>query len=219
MTDATPITSTIMNECVRLTLLRPRLVNTFRGDFLFALFVKTAPWCWDNTILSSCLFTACPSCGASCSRMALAVRAARASSSSIRFLVFSWARGRDAGFVFRAHELEAFATVVRRADQDASRRFPPHHRSYNAQSRPRVIPASLTQGSITLRFDRSPVAHTRRPGLAGTRAACTRLPLLGRKKSAPTLNSQPWRGKAAVVATGFWGTIYDLDRAAPAAGQ
>ena len=32
-------------------------------------------------------------------------------------------------------------------------------------------------------------------------------------------SSQPWRGKAAVVASGFWGTIYDLESAAPAARQ
>ncbi len=32
-------------------------------------------------------------------------------------------------------------------------------------------------------------------------------------------SSQPWRGKAAVVATGSWGTIYDLESRARAAGQ
>ena len=32
-------------------------------------------------------------------------------------------------------------------------------------------------------------------------------------------STQPWRGKAKVVATGFWGTIYDLQHAAPGGGQ
>ena len=27
-------------------------------------------------------------------------------------------------------------------------------------------------------------------------------------------STQPWRGQNAVVATGFWGTIYDLERPA-----
>ena len=36
------------------------------------------------------------------------------------------------------------------------------------------------------------------------------------EKRAYASSSQPWRGKAAVVASGFWGTIYDLESAAPA---
>jgi hypothetical protein len=32
-------------------------------------------------------------------------------------------------------------------------------------------------------------------------------------------STQPWRGQNAIVATGFWGTIYDLDRPASAARQ
>jgi hypothetical protein len=39
------------------------------------------------------------------------------------------------------------------------------------------------------------------------------------EKRAYASSSQPWRGKAAVVATGFWGTIYDLESAAPTPGQ
>ena len=33
------------------------------------------------------------------------------------------------------------------------------------------------------------------------------------EKRAYPASSQPWRDKAAVVATGNWGTIYDLERA------
>ena len=37
------------------------------------------------------------------------------------------------------------------------------------------------------------------------------------EKRAYASSAQPWQGKAAVVASGFWGTIYDLERARPAA--
>jgi hypothetical protein len=39
------------------------------------------------------------------------------------------------------------------------------------------------------------------------------------EKRAYPSSAQPWRDKAKVVATGFWGTIYDLQKNAPGAGQ
>ena len=52
------------------------------------------------------------------------------------------------------------------------------------------------------------------------RALQTRYIFWGREEErAYASSSQPWRGKAAVVASGFWGTIYDLESAAPAARQ
>ena len=73
-------------------------------------------------------------------------------------------------------------------------------------------------------FDYGPVEHQLNALMLGApdwreraRALHTRYIFWGREEGrAYAASAQPWRGKAAVVAEGFWGTIYDLDRPASA---
>ena len=141
-------------------------------------------------------------------------------------LIGGLAAGRPGFDIADRTELEAVATVVRKiADQGTLRRFSDLQSSApdgRPKSRAWLWRSSLDAG-FRLRSDRAaaqrPHASARPIGGNG-RALCRRVIIFwGREeKRAYASSPQPWRGKVAVVANGFWGTIYDLERPAPADG-
>ena len=141
-------------------------------------------------------------------------------------LIGGLAAGRPGFDIANRTELEAVATVVRELPiKERFAAFPTYNHPLLMNGRKVVLGYGghlWTQG-----FDYAPIEQqlnaldARSPGLAGTRAsiACA-LSFLGQGgKRAYASSSQPWRGKAAVVAKGFWGTIYDLEQAAPPVRQ
>jgi hypothetical protein len=199
--------------------------------FVFALFVKTAPWGWDNTkLIVWAYFIALPFLWRELiARWPLPVRA------GVCFVLFAsgfvsllggLAVGSPGFDIANRTEVDAVATVVRKLPIQARfAAFPTYNHLLLLNGRKVVLgyPGHLwTQG-----LEYGTVEQQLRALMLGApdwreraRALHTRYLFWGEEETrAYGSSSQPWRGKAAVVATGFWGTIYDLESRARAAGQ
>ena len=200
------------------------------GIFLFAFFVKTAPWGWDNTKLIIWAYFIClPFLWREL--IAETIWPVRA---GVCFLLFAsgfvsliGGLKTSAGFDIEDRtEIEAVATVMRDLPiKERFAAFPTYNHPVLMNGRKAVLgyPGHLwTQG-----FDYAPVEQQLKALMLGApdwreraRALHVRYIYWGQdEERAYAGSSQPWRGKAAVVATGFWGTIYDLERPASATGQ
>jgi hypothetical protein len=200
------------------------------GIFLLALFVKTAPWGWDNTKLMIWAYFIClPFLWSELIAQwqwplrAIACLLLFASG----FVSLLGGLAGSAGFDLADRtELEAVATVVRKLPiKDRFAAFPTYNHPLLLNGRKVVLgyPGHLwTQG-----FDYGPIEQQLKALMLGApdwreraRVLHTRYIFWGREEErAYAASPQPWRGKAAVVAKGFWGTIYDLERPASATGQ
>jgi len=195
--------------------------------FLFALFVKTAPWGWDNTKLIIWAYFIClPFLWRELiAKWPWPVRAGVCSvlfASGFVSLFGGLAVGSPGFDIADRTELEALATVVRNIPiKERFAAFPTFNHPLLMNGRKVVLGYGghlWTQG-----FDYAAIEQQLNALMRGApdwreraRALHARYLFWGREeKRAYASSSQPWRGKAAVVATGFWGTIYDLDRAAP----
>ena len=200
------------------------------GIFLFAIFVKTAPWGWDNTkLIIWAYFIPLPFLWREIAQWQWPVRA------GVCILLFTsgfvsllGGLAGSAGFDLADRtELEAVATVVRKLPiKDRFAAFPTYNHPLLLNGRKVVLgyPGHLwTQG-----FDQyGTIEQQLKTLMLGApdwreraKTLHTRYIFWGREENGAYPSSgQPWRGKAAVVATGFWGTIYDLERPASATGQ
>ena len=199
--------------------------------FLFALFVKTAPWGWDNTkLIIWAYFISLPFLWHE-----LIVKWPWPVRAGVCFVLFAsgfvsllggLAVGRPGFDIADRTELEAVASAVRKIPiKERFAAFPTYNHPLLMNGRKVVLgyPGHLwTQG-----FDYAPTEQQLQALMRGApdwreraRALHARYLFWGREeKNAYGSSSQPWRDKAAVVATGFWGTIYDLESTAPATGQ
>jgi hypothetical protein len=201
------------------------------GIFLFALFVKTAPWGWDNTKLMIWAYFIClPFLWSELiAKTAWPIRA------GICFCLFfsgfvslfgGMAVGRPGFDIANRIELEAVATVVRKLPvKERFAAFPTYNHPLLLNGRKVVLGYGghlWTQG-----FDYAPVEQNLKLLMLGApdwreraRSLHARYLFWGREeKREYAASSQPWKGQAAVVANGFWGTIYDLERPASAGRQ
>jgi hypothetical protein len=200
------------------------------GIFYLALIVKTAPWGWDNTKLFIWAYFIClPFLWSELiAKWHWPLRAIAC------FLLFAsgfvsllGGLAGSAGFDLADRtELEAVATAVHKLPiKDRFAAFPTYNHPLLLNGRKVVLgyPGHLwTQG-----FDYWPIEQQLKALMLGApdwreraRALHTRYIFWGREEEhAYAASAQPWRGKAAVVAEGFWGTIYDLERPASATGQ
>ena len=198
--------------------------------FLLALFVKTAPWGWDNTKLIIWAYFIClPFLWRELiAKWQWPIRVA------VCFLLFAsgfvslcGGMAGSAGFDLADRtELEAVATVVRKLPiKERFAAFPTYNHPILLNGHKAVLgyPGHLwTQG-----FDYGPIEQQLKALMLGApdwreraRALHTRYIYWGpEEERAYAGSTQPWRGKNAVVATGFWGTIYDLERPASATRQ
>ncbi len=196
--------------------------------FLFALFVKTAPWGWDNTKLMIWSYFICLPFFWSelIAKWHVLVRVA------VCFLLFtsgfvSLIGGLKAGSpgfdIADRTVLDAVATVVRRLPiKERFAAFPTYNHPLLMDGRKVVLGYGghlWTQG-----FDYAAIEQELRALMLGApgwreraRDLHARYLFWGEEeKRAYASSAQPWREQAAVVASGFWGTIYDLQSAAPA---
>ncbi len=192
--------------------------------FLFAIFVKTAPWGWDNTKLIIWAYFIClPFLWRDLiAKWLWPVRA------GLCFLLFvsgfvSLIGGLlvgTPGFDIASRvELDAVATVLRKVPiEERFAAFPTFNHPLLMNGRKVVLGYGghlWTQG-----FDYAPVEQQLKLLMLGApdwreraRELHARYLFWGNEeKRAYPSSRQPWRGQAAVVATGFWGTIYDLER-------
>ncbi|MEO5754953.1 MAG: hypothetical protein ABIR38_09620 [Chthoniobacterales bacterium] len=199
--------------------------------FIFALFVKTAPWGWDNAKLIIWAYFIClPFLWRDLiARFPIPMRA------GVCFLLFfsgfvSLLGGLSVGSpgfdIADRTELDAIATVVRRVPiEERFAAFPTFNHPLLLNGRKVVLgyPGHLwTQG-----FDYAPIEQQLTALMQGApdwreraRALHARYLFWGEnEKRNYASSSQPWRDQAAVVGTGFWGTIYDLEQPASALGQ
>jgi hypothetical protein len=198
--------------------------------FLFALFVKTAPWGWDNTKLMIWSYFIClPFLWSELiAKWPVLVRAA------VCFLLFTSGfvslmgglKVGSPGFdIADRTELDAIATVLKPLPiKERFAAFPTYNHPLLMDGRKVVLGYGghlWTQG-----FDYAPIEQALRALMLGApdwreraRALHARYLFWGEEeKRAYASSAQPWRDEAAVVASGFWGTIYDLERA-PAPGR
>ena len=202
------------------------------GIFLFALFVKTAPWGWDNTKLIIWAYFIClPFLWRE-----LIAKLLIPERIGVCFLLFasgfvcliSGLKVGSPGFdIADRTEINAVATVLRDIPiKERFAAFPTFNHPLLLDGRKVVLgyPGHLwTQGF----GDYGKVEQQLQALMLGApdwreraRALHARYIFWGREENrAYASSSQPWREKAAVVASGFWGTIYDLESAAPAARQ
>ena len=199
--------------------------------FLLALFVKTAPWGWDNMKLIIWAYFIClPFLWRDLiAKWPVPVRA------GVCFVLFASGfvsllgglKVGSPGFdIADRTELNAVASVVRELPiKERFAAFPTYNHPLLMNGRKVVLgyPGHLwTQG-----FDYGATEQQLKALMLGApdwrergRALQARYLYWGaEEKRAYASSSEPWRGQAAVVATGSWGTIYDLETAAPAAGQ
>jgi hypothetical protein len=225
-----PITSTIMSTSPIRSFDAFAFVIPAAGIFLFALFVKTAPWGWDNTKLIIWAYFIClPFLWRELiAKWPWPVRAAMCFALfASGFVSLLGGLAGSAGFdIVDRTELEAVATMVDKLPiKERFAAFPTYNHPLLMNGRKVVLgyPGHLwTQG-----FDYGPIEQQLKALMLGApdwrdraRALHTRYIFWGREEMrAYASSSQPWRGKTAVVATGFWGTIFDLERPASAAGQ
>jgi hypothetical protein len=196
--------------------------------FLFALFVKTAPWGWDNTKLIVWSYFIClPFLWRE-----LIVKLPWPGRAIICFLLFAsgfvslfggLAVGSPGFDIADRTELEAVATAVHKVPiKERFASFPTYNHPLLLNGRKVVLGYGghlWTQG-----FDYAPIEQQLKVLMLGApdwreraRALQARYLFWGREeKREYASSSQPWRGQAAVVATGPWGTIYDLEQPAPA---
>ena len=194
--------------------------------FLFALFVKTAPWGWDNTKLIIWAYFIClPFLWRELIlKWPWPVRAGVCLflfASGFVSLIGGLAAGRPGYDIANRTELEAVATVVRELSiKERFAAFPTYNHPLLMNGRKVVLGYGghlWTQG-----FDYAPIEQQLQALMLGApdwreraQALQARYLFWGREEErAYASSSQPWRGKAAVVAKGFWGTIYDLQQAA-----
>ncbi len=201
------------------------------GIFLFAIFVKTAPWGWDNTKLMIWAYFIClPFLWRELiAKTPWPIRA------GVCFCLFfsgfvslfgGMTVGRPGFDITNRIELEAVATVVRKLPvEERFAAYPTYNHPLLLNGRKVVLGYGghlWTQG-----FDYAPVEQKLKGLMLGApdwreraRALQARYLFWGREeKREYAASSQPWKGQAAVVATGFWGTIYDLERPASAGRQ
>ena len=231
----TPIASTSMSASTSLAghAVSPAFafVMPAAAIFLFALFVKTAPWGWDNTKLIIWAYFIClPFLWRELIlKWPWPVRAGVCFvlfASGFVSLVGGLAAGRPGFDIANRTELEAVATVVRELPiKERFAAFPTYNHPLLMNGRKVVLGYGghlWTQG-----FDYAPIERQLQALMLGApdwreraRALHARYLFWGREEErAYASSSQPWRGKAAVVAKGFWGTIYDLEQAAPPVRQ
>ncbi|HEX4665718.1 MAG TPA: hypothetical protein VH207_03885 [Chthoniobacterales bacterium] len=193
--------------------------------FLFALFVKTAPWGWDNTKLMIWSYFIClPFLWSELiAKWPVLVRVA------VCFLLFfsgfvSLIGGLKVGSpgfdIADRTELDAVASAVKPVPiRERFAAFPTYNHPLLMDGRKVVLGYGghlWTQG-----FDYAPIERELRALMLGApgwreraRALRARYLFWGEEeKRAYASSAQPWREQAAVVASGFWGTIYDLERA------
>ncbi|MGB8341159.1 MAG: hypothetical protein WCE51_06185 [Chthoniobacterales bacterium] len=202
------------------------------GIFLFALFVKTAPWGWDNTKLIIWAYFIClPFLW-----QELIAKLLITERIGVCFLLFASGfvcligglKVGSPGFdIADRTEINAVATVLRDIPiKERFAAFPTFNHPLLLDGRKVVLgyPGHLwTQGF----GDYGKVEQQLRALMLGApdwreraRALHARYIFWGREENrAYASSSQPWREKTAVVASGSWGTIYDLESAAPAARQ
>jgi len=199
--------------------------------FLFALFVKTAPWGWDNTKLIIWAYFIClPFLWRELIlKWPWPVRAGVCFvlfASGFVSLIGGLVVGRPGFDIANRTELEAVATVVRELPiKERFAAFPTYNHPLLMNGRKVVLGYGghlWTQG-----FDYAPIEQQLQGLMRGApdwreraQALHARYLFWGREEErAYASSAQPWRGKAAVVAKGFWGTIYDLEQAAPPVRQ
>ena len=199
--------------------------------FLFALFVKTAPWGWDNTKLIIWAYFIClPFLWRDLIlKWPWPVRAGVCFvlfASGFVSLIGGLAVGTPGFDIANRTELEAVATVVRKLPiKERFAAFPTYNHPLLMNGRKVVLGYGghlWTQG-----FDYAPIEQQLNALMRGApdwreraQALHARYLFWGREEErAYASSSQPWRGKAAIVAKGFWGTIYDLEQAAPPARE
>ncbi|HEY2799020.1 MAG TPA: hypothetical protein VGI85_00365 [Chthoniobacterales bacterium] len=191
--------------------------------FLFALFVKTAPWGWDNTKLFIWAYFIClPFLWRDIiARWPWPVRYGTCFllfASGFVCLVGGLEVGSPGYDIANRADLEAVANVVRRLPiKERFAAYPTYNHPLLLNGRKVVLgyPGHLwTQG-----FDFAPVGEQLKTLMLGppdwrARAEALRARYLfwgGEEKTAYGSSAQPWRGKAAIVGSGPWGTIYDLE--------
>jgi hypothetical protein len=202
------------------------------GIFLFALFVKTAPWGWDNTKLIIWAYFIClPFLWRELiAKWSIPIRVGVCLllfTSGFVCLIDGLEVGTPGFDIADRTEINAVATVVRDIPiKERFAAFPTFNHPLLLDGRKVVLgyPGHLwTQGF----GDYGKVDQQLQALMLGVpdwreraRALQARYIFWGREEDrAYPSSSQPWRGKAAVVASGFWGTIYDLESAAPPARQ
>ena len=195
--------------------------------FLFALLVKTAPWDWDNIkIIIWAYFLCLPFLWRDLiAKWPQPVRAGICVllfTSGFVSLFGGLAEGKPGFDLADRFEVNAVATVTGKlpiADRFAA--FPTYNHPLLLNGRKVTLgyPAhAWTQG-----FDYASMEQQVKTFMLGppdwrerARALHARYLFWGpEEKRAYASSAQPWRGRAAIVATGFWGTIYDLEQAAP----
>ncbi len=194
--------------------------------FLFALFVKTAPWGWDNTKLIIWAYFIClPFLWSELiAKWVWPIRAGVCFClffSGFVSLIGGLAVGSPGFDIANRIELESIATVVRKIPiKERFAAFPIYNHPLLLDGRKVVLGYGghlWTQG-----FDYGPIETELKRLMMGApdwqeraRELHARYLFWGREeKREYAASSEPWKGKAAVVATGFWGTIYDLERPA-----
>ncbi len=199
------------------------------GVFLFAIFVKTAPWGWDNTKLIIWAYFICLPF-----LWELVVRYPWPVQVVVCLLLFTsgfvslvGGMAGCAGFDIEDRtEVAAVGSAVRTLPiKDRFAAFPTFNHPLLLNGRKMVLGYGghlWTQG-----FDYGAVEQQLKGLMLGApdwreRARALRAQYIfwGREeKNAYGTSQQPWRGAAAVVAEGPWGTIYDVERPAPNAGR
>ncbi len=195
--------------------------------FVFALFVKTAPWGWDNTKLIIWAYFIClPFLWELILRWPWPIRI------GVCFLLFAsgfvslvGGMAGSAGFDIEDRmEVAAVGDAVRPLPiKERFAAFPTFNHPLLLNGRKVVLgyPGHLwTQG-----FDYAPIEQQLKALMLGApdwreraQALHTRYIFWGREeKGAYGISPQPWRGKVAVVAKGPWGMIYDLETPAKSA--
>jgi hypothetical protein len=195
------------------------------GVFLFAIFVKTAPWGWDNTKLIIWAYFIClPFLWWDLiKRWPIPIRA------GICFLLFlsgfvTLLGGLKSGGYDIADrtELNAVGDALRKVPvKERFAAFPTYNHPLLLNGRKLVLgyPGHLwTQGFS----EYGVIEQQLRALMLGTgdwrqqaRDLHARYLFWGKQEERNYVSSaQPWKGQAEVVATGSWGTIYDLERPA-----
>ena len=198
--------------------------------FVFALFIKTAPWGWDNTkLLIWAYFIALPFVWRELiARWHWPIRlVACVLLFASGFVSLLGGMSGSAGYdIADRAELAAVATVVRKLPiKERFAAFPTYNHPLLMNGRKVVLgyPGHLwTQG-----FDYGAIEQQLKALMLGApgwgeraRALHTRYIYWGPEEGRAYAGStQPWRGQNAVVASGSWGTIYDLERPASATRQ
>jgi hypothetical protein len=197
------------------------------GIFLFAIFVKTAPWGWDNTkLIIWAYFISLPFLWRDLIKQwPMVVRAGACFLlfiSGFVCLVGGMKVGTPGFDIADRTELNAIADVLRQVPiKERFAAFPTYNHPLLLNGRKLVLgyPGHLwTQGFS----EYGVIEQQLRVLMLGSpdwrqqaRALHARYLFWGKQEEQNYRGSaQPWKGQAAVVAKGLWGTIYDLERPA-----